>query len=400
LKKANEAELLLQEENITMRILIVDDNTTFLETLSKILLLDHHDISTATSAEEALKLIMKENFDLLLTDLKMGELSGIDLIKEIRRKGIDLISLIITGYGSIDSAVEAMKTGAYDYILKPFEVSPLREKIEEVQEELRLRNNFSFSPLVNKQSLPDFSIESTLDEYEQPFLVISNEDPKEITNEYKIENASNFRLGFTKGANEIPPTKLHLLQHQIEEFIRTQEKGTIIFKGIEELYRVHNWSHFKGFIDEISHQILTSNFSLIFLIDEKNHDNAVYQPLIHDTLSLLSIHTFNSIISLISHPLRKDIINLLKPHSKLNFNKILEELQVKSSSSFAFHLKKLVEENILEKDDNLYYLTSRGNYFAEIIFILEKIGFIDPGSKIKIFSHIRRTTKFGSSKES
>lgn len=383
-----------------MKILIVDDNTTFLETMGKILLLDQHEISTATSAEEALKVIMKENFDLLLTDLKMGELSGIDLIKEIRKKGIDLISLVITGYGSIDSAVEAMKSGAYDYILKPFEFSSLREKIEEVQKELRLRNTFSFSPRVNKQMLPDYSIESTLDECEQPFLVISNEDPQEIINEYKIKNTSNFRLGFTEGANEIPPTKLHLLQHQIEEFIRLKENGTIIFKGIEQLYRVHNWSHFKGFIDEINHQILISNFSLIFLIDEKNHDNAVYQPLIHDTLSLLSIHTFNSIISLISHPLRKDIINLLKPHSKLNFNKIFEELQVKSSSSFAFHLKKLVEENILEKDDNLYHLTSRGNFFAEIIFILEKIGFIDPGSKIKIFNYIRNTTKSDTSKES
>ncbi len=383
-----------------MRILIVDDNTTFLETMGKILLLDQHEISTATSAEEALKLIVKENFDLLLTDLKMGELSGIDLIKEIRKKGIDLISIVITGYGSIDSAVEAMKTGAYDYILKPFEFSPLREKIAEVEEEVRLRNKFSFSPFANQQGLPDYSIESTLDEYEQPFLVISNEDPQKLTNEYKIKNASNFHLGFTKGANVVPPTKLHLLKHQIEEFIRTKGKGTIIFKGIEELYRVHNWSHFKGFIEEISQQILTSNFSLIFLIDEKNHENAVYRPLIHDTLSLLSIHTFNSIINLISHPLRKDIINLLKPHSKLNFNKIFDELQVKSSSSFAFHLKKLVEENILEKDDNLYYLTPRGNYFAEIIFILEKIGFVDPGSKIKIFNHIRRATKVDTSKES
>ncbi|UCG03136.1 MAG: response regulator [Candidatus Heimdallarchaeota archaeon] len=381
-----------------MRILIVDDNTTFLETMSRILLLDQHEISTATSAEEALKLIVKENFDLLLTDLKMGELSGIDLIKEIRGKGINLISIVITGYGSIDSAVEAMKTGAYDYILKPFEFSPLREKIEEVQEEVRLRNRFSFSPFVNQQSLPDFTIESTIDEYEHPFLVISNEDPQKITNEYKIENALKIFLGFIKGDNIIPPTKLHLLKHQIEEFIITRGKGTIIFKGIEELYRVHNWSHFKGFIDELNQQIMASNFSLIFLIDENDH--AVYHPLIHDTLSLLSSHTFNSIINLISHPLRKDIINLLKPHSKLNFNKIIEELQIKSSSSFAFHMKKLVEENILEKEDNLYCLTQRGNYLAEIIFILEKIGFVDPGSKIRIFNHIRKTTKVETSKES
>ncbi len=376
-----------------MRILIVDDNTTFLETMSNILLLDQHEIFTATSAEEALEVIVKEKFDLLLTDLKMGDLSGIDLIREINNRGIDLMSIVITGYGSIDSAVEAMKTGAYDYLLKPFEVSPLREKIEEVQKELRLRNNISFSLPVNEQILQDYSIESSLDEYERPFLVISNEDPQKIANEYKIENALNIRLGFARGANEIPPTKLHLLQHQIEEFVRTQEQGTIIFKGIEELFRVHSWTHFKGFLDEISRNILSSNFSLILLVEEKNQDNAVSHLLIHDALSLLSIQAFNSIISLISHPLRKDIINLLKSHRKLNFNKILEELPVTSSSSFAFHIKKLVQEDILEKDDNLYYLTSRGHYFAEIIFILEKIGFVDPGSKIRVFNHIRRAKK-------
>ncbi|MFX1283416.1 MAG: response regulator [Promethearchaeota archaeon] len=374
-----------------MRILIVDDNTTFLETMSNILLLDQHEILTATSAEEALKIIVDEKFDLLLTDLKMGDLSGVDLIREINKKGIDLISVVITGYGSIDSAVEAMKTGAYDYLLKPFEVSPLKEKIKEVQKELEIRKNYSFSPLVNKQILQDYALEGTLREYEHPFLIISNEDPQKIVNEYEIKNTFAIRLGFTKEVNEIPPTKLHLIHHRIEEFVRTHEKGTIIFKGVEELFQVHTWSHFKGFIDGLSHCILDSNCSLIFLIDEK--DNTISQPLVHDALSLLSIQAFDNIISLISHPLRKDIINLLKSRVKLNFNKILEELQVESSSSFAFHIKKLVQEDILEKDNNLYYLTSRGQYFAEIIFILEKIGFVDPGSKIKIFNYIKRTKK-------
>lgn len=376
-----------------MRILIVDDNTTFLDTMRNILTLDQHKISTATSAEEALELILEKNFDLLLTDLKMGELSGIDLIREIRKRGINLISIVITGYGSIDSAVEAMKTGAYDYLLKPFEISPLREKIHEVQKELRLRDNISLSTLMNEQIMQEYSIESNF-EYEQPFLVISNEDPQRILNEYKIENASTLCLSFSNNMNAIPPTKLHLLRHQIEEFIKTEGKGTIIFKGLEELYRVHSWNHFKGFLDDIGNQVLSSDFSLVFLVDE----NVVYQSLVHDALSLLSVQSFNNIIKLISHPLRKDIINLLKIQGKLNFNKILEELKVESSSSFAFHIKKLVQEDILEKDNNFYYLTQRGQYIGEIIFILEKIGFVDPGSKIKVFNHIRKAEK-SSSKE-
>jgi len=373
-----------------MRILIVDDNTTFLDTLSKILTLDNHEISTATSAEEALELIMKENFNLLLTDLKMGELSGIDLIREIRKRSINLISIVITGYGSIDSAVDAMRTGAYDYLLKPFEISPLRKKIEEVKKEISIRDTISLSTLMNGQIMQDYSLEGNIKEYEQPFLVISNEDPQSILNEYQIDNASTICLSFTNGVNVIPPTKLHLLRHQIEEFIRKEEKGTIIIKGLEEIYRVHSWRHFKGFLDDIGNQVLSSPFSLIFLLDKKNQDNAGY--LVHEALSFLSVQSFNSIISLISHPLRKDIINLLKSQGKLNFNKILEELKAQSSSSFAFHIKKLVQEDILEKDKNLYYLSPRGHYFGEIIFILEKIGFVDPGSKIKVFNHIRRAT--------
>ena len=373
-----------------MRILIVDDNTTFLDTMGNILTLDQHEISTATSAEEALELIIKENYDLLLTDLKMGELSGIDLIREIRKRGVNLISIVITGYGSIDSAVEAMKTGAYDYLLKPFEISPLRKKIEEVQKEVRFRDNFSISPVMSDPTMQEYSIERNFKEYEQPFLVISNENPQRILDDYNIENASTIHLSFTNNEiNMIPPTKLHLLRQEIEEFITTQEKGTIVFKGLEELYRVHNWRYFKGFIDDLGQQILSSSFSLIFLVEE-NQKNIVYQSLVHDALAILSVQSFNSIIKLISHPLRKNIINLLKSQGKLNFNKIIEELKVESSSSFAFHLKKLVQENILEKDDHSYYLTSRGHYFAEIIFILEKIGFVDPGSKIKALNHIRR----------
>jgi YesN/AraC family two-component response regulator len=380
-----------------MRILIVDDNTTFLDTMGNILTLDQHEISTATSAEEALELILKENFDLLLTDLKMGELSGIDLIREIRKRGINLISIVITGYGSIDSAVEAMKTGAYDYLLKPFEISPLKEKIEEVQKEVRLRDIFSLSPLTSDPSIQEYSIERNFNEYEQPFLVISNENPQRILDDYNIENASTVHLSFANNdTNMIPPTKLHLLRQEIEEFIKTQEKGTIVFNGLEELYQVHNWRSFKGFIDDLGQQILSSSFSLIFLVEK----NVIYQSLVHEALSILSVQSFNSIIKLISHPLRKNIINLLKSQGKLNFNKILGELKVESSSSFAFHLKKLVQENILEKDDHSYYLTSRGDYFAEIIFILEKIGFVDPGSRIKVFNHIRREERNSFTKDS
>jgi len=370
-----------------MRILIVDDNKTFLEKLEQILLLDRHEVSLALSGKEALGIIAEKNFDLLVTDLKMRDISGIDLIRKLRSQGINIVSIVVTGYGTIDSAVEAMKVGAYDYLLKPFEISNLKTKLKEVDMELKLRESLS-QPIIMSETLIKDSFEQIdFNEHVTPFLIVSDVDPDEIRERYEIDEAIIIRIGFNEGENAIAPAKLHLLRQKIEEFVSTNEQGTIIFKGIEKLVITHKWDYIKRFIDNLRQEILSSKFSLILLIDQKIPSTNVYQALLHDALSIVSVQAFNDIISIISHPTRKNVINLLKTTGKLNFNKIVEEMKIESSSGLAFHIKKLVQEGILEKEKNLYLLTPRGHYFGEIIFVLEKVGFLDPGSRIKVLRY-------------
>jgi DNA-binding response OmpR family regulator/DNA-binding HxlR family transcriptional regulator len=372
-----------------MRILIVDDNKTFLEKLEKILILERHEIRSALSGKEALKLTSEQEFDLLLTDLKMGDISGIDLIRILRDQGLDIMSIVITGYGTIDSAVEAMKTGAYDYILKPFEISNLKAKIKEVERELRLREILSQPVIIDESLIKDSIAQIKIEEYSTPFLIVSDVDSKEISLKIDTNEVSTVRIGYNDGVNTISPSKLHLIHAKIEEFVTTQKKGTIIFKGIEELVKTHKWAYVKRFIDNIHNEILSFNFSMIILVNDESESTDFSQSLLHDALSLLSVQAFDNIVSIISHPLRKSIINLLKPQGKLNFNKIIEDLEVESSSGLAFHIKKLVQEEILTKEDNLYLLTERGQYFGEIIYLLEKIGFSDPGSRVKVLKYIK-----------
>jgi YesN/AraC family two-component response regulator len=342
------------------------------------------------TGREALRIITEQDFDLLLTDLKMPDISGIDLIRRLREQGLDVVSIVITGYGTINSAVKAMKAGAYDYLLKPFEISNLKAKIKEVGLELKLRKRLSQPVIVNESVIKDSITQFNIEEYRTPFLIVSDVDSKEISLNFNIDEATTIRLGYNDGVNAISPSKLYLIHQKIEEFVTAHAEGTIIFKGIEELVKTHKWDYVKRFIDNIHKEILSSNFSMIiFVNDESESEDFLSQSLLHDALSLLSIQAFDNIVSIISHPLRKNIINLLKPQGKLNFNKIFEELDIKSSSGLAFHIKKLVQEDILEKDENLYFLTERGQYFGEIIYLLEKIGFSDPGSRVKVLKHIR-----------
>ncbi|MDL1963149.1 MAG: sigma-54 dependent transcriptional regulator [Deltaproteobacteria bacterium] len=102
------------------KILVVDDEEHMLKLFEKILTKQGHDVRTAASGTEAISLLEEESFDLMFSDLVMPDLGGMDLLKEVKTGYPDVPFIVITAYGSIGSAVEAMKTGAFDYLTKPF----------------------------------------------------------------------------------------------------------------------------------------------------------------------------------------------------------------------------------------------------------------------------------------
>jgi len=101
-------------------ILAVDDEEVVLDSLRKILVLDGYTIDTVESGPEALGLVQKRHYDFVFTDLKMPEMDGVDVCKAVKHLRPDIDVIIITGYASVESAVETMKFGALDYIQKPF----------------------------------------------------------------------------------------------------------------------------------------------------------------------------------------------------------------------------------------------------------------------------------------
>jgi len=108
------------------RILIVDDEPQILKLLSKLLSSLNCEVSTAGNGELALEMIGKEHFDLILLDLRLPGLSGIEVLKEARSKSPASTIVVITAYGSVDNAIQAMKLGADDFLQKPFDLEQLR----------------------------------------------------------------------------------------------------------------------------------------------------------------------------------------------------------------------------------------------------------------------------------
>ena len=114
------------------KILIVDDELIMRESLAGWLERDGYKVERVGSGEECLELLKETRFDILLVDIKMEGMSGLDVLRHVKESDPDLDVVMITAYGSISTAIEAMKNGAYDYLLKPFDPEELGILIEKI----------------------------------------------------------------------------------------------------------------------------------------------------------------------------------------------------------------------------------------------------------------------------
>ncbi len=120
------------------KILIVDDERSMRDVLSIMLKRAGYAVSVASDGDEAIGLLGNEIFDLVITDLKMPKVGGLDVLKAVKESSPETVVLVITAFASTDTAVEAMKRGAYDYLTKPFQIDEVQLIIRNALEKRRL----------------------------------------------------------------------------------------------------------------------------------------------------------------------------------------------------------------------------------------------------------------------
>ncbi|MBI5663748.1 MAG: sigma-54-dependent Fis family transcriptional regulator, partial [Nitrospirae bacterium] len=139
-------------------ILVVDDEKSMREILEIFLKSEGYGVSVAENGEKAIEAVKKDIFDLIITDMKMPKVGGLELLKNVKQIAPDTVVVIITAFGTTDSAVEAMKLGAYDYIQKPFQLDNIRLVVKNALEKQKLQKDVS----ILKQQLKPPSLENII----------------------------------------------------------------------------------------------------------------------------------------------------------------------------------------------------------------------------------------------
>jgi response regulator RpfG family c-di-GMP phosphodiesterase len=177
----------------TARILVVDDEKVIREILADFLTMEGYVVHTVEDGAQAIEELRKRSYNLVISDLKMPNLSGIELIQKISEESIPVLTVIMTGFGTVETAIEAMKRGAYDYILKPFKVEEVihivqrgldRQRLQ--HENIRLKDALSIYKIseaiatsLSVEKVLDLVLDATIDAVDADVVSLLLEDPKQ-----------------------------------------------------------------------------------------------------------------------------------------------------------------------------------------------------------------------------
>src|SRR5688500_5944833 len=180
------------EPTESARILVVDDERVIREILAEFLSLEGFSVHTVEDGEKALTELRLHPYDLLITDLKMPRLSGLQLLEKIEAERLGVLTVLMTGFGTVETAIEAMKKGAYDYLLKPFKVEEVIHVVERAlyrqrlqAENIRLREALTIYKVSEAIALShdierilDVVLRAALDEVKADVATLHLQDPQ------------------------------------------------------------------------------------------------------------------------------------------------------------------------------------------------------------------------------
>ena len=187
------------------RILVVDDEESMRDVLRRILSAEGYSVSLAENGKRALAILEKERFDFVLCDIRMPEMGGLELLREIMSRKIPGTAIMMSAFGTVQTAVEAMKLGAYDYISKPFMSDEILLTLRKAQERM-LEGEGIAGPLRDMQLFPRAAIQ----------MMRVGEDTGTL--DLQLENAAAFY------GRE--------LSHKLKRLTSLFEPAVIIFMGI------------------------------------------------------------------------------------------------------------------------------------------------------------------------
>lgn len=340
-----------------MRVLIVDDNATLCSQLKRYLESKQFTVDTAGSGKEALSMLESSRYDVLLIDLKMPGLSGIDVLRWIRSKHVTSRVIVITGYGDTESAVEAMKLGAAEYIQKPFDPEELARRIEEVA----ILPEAHTSPRESDITWIKGFCSGT-----PVFLIIDipRDELEDALSPHKVIHLlSEGRVNVT----------MEELENEIKKFAEGHRNGTVVHAAPVPLVAAYGKDAVSVHMAHLHRMAESESFRLLVLYPEEHEETIA--SLVEDASAIPFI---KEVTDVLGNDIRREIVLLLERHGTLPYKQFVRELDVNHSSKAAFHIKKLVAYGLISKRGRNYSLTPHGQHVARIFHMLKLHNYGDP----------------------
>jgi two-component system response regulator PilR (NtrC family) len=259
------------------KVLVVDDEQSMRDVLSIMLKRAGYGVTTASDGEEAVGHIHKEIFDLVITDLRMPKMGGLDVLKTVKACSPETVVLVITAFASSESAVEAMKHGAYDYLTKPFQVDEVQLIIRNALERRRLStenmllkremaSQSSFSRIIGQSDAMQrvFEVIKKVADSKSNVLIGGESGTgKELVARAIHYNSSRVQMPFvTVNCSAVPET---LLESELFGHMKGSFTGAVSNKA--GLFEVANGGTI--FLDEIGDTTPTIQVKLLRVIQER-----------------------------------------------------------------------------------------------------------------------------------
>jgi len=336
-----------------MRILVVDDDRGFREELTDLLGKAKHIATGVPSAARALEALSEDEYDVMFTDLRMGRHSGMDLLVRARERWPRLLVVMLTGKATVETAIQALQLGAFDYLRKPIRSDQVQRVLELVDQQLAL-TRAGAKPLDPGRYASALAAEGG---YE---VLLISPPPVHVT----TSRVSILALD---------PENPFRIRDAVEDFVTPKERAAVVLAAVEQLLEHHREEDIATLLGEIR-AILVGKGPL-----------AVRS-------SIVSADANTTLESLAS-PIRRLVLHRLSDGT-CSFTQAMEAAHLTDTSKIAFHLRKLEESGLITHEAReRYRLTVRGR---GAISILSSIDHLDSrkGSGNRVFpSKIRpRTT--------
>ncbi len=256
-----------------MKLLIVDDERSIRNTLKEILEFEGHEVSVAGDGAEALQIALSNNFDAIFSDIKMPNMDGVELLEKLTESGVESAVIMISGHGSIDTAVDCIKKGAFDFIQKPLDLNRIlitlknaTDKTTLVKETKILKRRVSKIPDIVGESAPIMQIKEMIERVAptdaRVLITGSNGTGKELVARWLHEKSSRNSMPFIEVNCAAIPGEL------IESELFGHEKGAFTSAVKQHKGKFEQADGGTLFLDEIGDMSLAAQAKVLRVLQE------------------------------------------------------------------------------------------------------------------------------------